>query len=87
MDNQVINNSPNKVKRMRFSLGLIQNTGYFEDIECLEISLHDGTIYHFFDVPSEIYTDLLSSDDPDEYYRKNIRNKFKRLFKRFSFWD
>ena len=74
-------------KKLDNSNGLIHSAGYFHKNNYLEIALFDGTIYQYFNVPYKTFIELLDADNPDEFYRQNIRNNYKRLFKRFSFWD
>ncbi|NOX45588.1 MAG: KTSC domain-containing protein [Chlorobi bacterium] len=53
--------------------------------EVLDILTCDGTIYRYFDVPLKIFKGLLEGNDPGGYYQKNIRKKFRRLFKAYDF--
>ncbi|MCB0804929.1 MAG: KTSC domain-containing protein [Bacteroidales bacterium] len=74
-------------ERLTNSNGLLHTARYQQDKACLEINLFDGTVYQYFEVPKEIFANLCESDDPDEYYRSNVRYNYRRLFKRFSFWE
>jgi hypothetical protein len=86
MNDTILNRTNYSLQKLGNSNGLIHSTGYNKNKQSLEIALFDGTIYQYFEVPSRIYDEFLHTDKPDEFYRKNIRNHYRRLFKRYSFW-
>jgi KTSC domain len=42
----------------------------------LQVGLRTGRDYDYFDVPAEIYTDLLAAESQGRYYNRHIRNDF-----------
>ncbi len=50
---------------------------FLPDHNLLELGFHNGTVYHYFDVPSEIYRALLASDSKGRYFNHHIRNIFR----------
>ena len=50
---------------------------YIEDEETLSIRFNDNSVYEYFDVPEEIYEDLLESLNTKQYFMQNIKGKFK----------
>lgn len=67
--------------------GLIRNLQYYQKSLRLELTMLDGTTYQYFNVPLKTVDELKESENPDNYYRNYIRYKYKRLFKKFSYWQ
>jgi ankyrin repeat protein len=55
----------------------ISNVGYDKSTQTLEIEWTIDVMWSFFDVPEDIYVNLNAAEDKEEYYRKNIMDKFK----------
>jgi KTSC domain len=49
---------------------------YLPDARVLQVGLRSGRDYDYFDVPAEIYTDLLAAESQGRYYNHHIRNAF-----------
>ncbi len=66
--------------------GTVQMLGYnyHENRQVLDITSNCGTVYQYFNVPENVITALQNADDQSDYYRKSIRNKFKRMFKAYA---
>jgi hypothetical protein len=43
----------------------------------LEVGLQNGRNYDYFDVPPEIYSELLAAESKGRYYNHHIRNEFE----------
>lgn len=56
--------------------GLISEIDYDEATEELTLTLKGG-MYKYFDVPKQVFSDLLSADSAGKYFHSNIRGKFK----------
>lgn len=49
---------------------------YLPDLRLLQVGLHTGSDYQYFDVPPHIYRDLLASSSKGRYFNHHIRNDF-----------
>ena len=43
----------------------------------LEVTFHGGGIYHYFDVPAEIWNDLKTAESQGKYLNSNIKGHFR----------
>ncbi|WP_277973046.1 KTSC domain-containing protein [Pantoea agglomerans] len=55
----------------------IRSVGYDENDSILEIEFNNGAIYQYFDVPQNIYSDLITSDSVGGFLAKNIKGHFR----------
>lgn len=67
------------------SSGVMKGYQYNKQNKILYISDIGGFVYQYFEVPETIIDNMLNSSEPGEYYKKNIRKRFRRLFKAFSY--
>ena len=56
------------MNRERVSSSSIKSVGYDPDAEILEVEFLKSGIYHYFDVPSRIYEDLINAFSKGKYY-------------------
>ncbi len=63
----------------------IKGYHYYKNRQVLDVTSNCGTVYQYFEVPETILKELSNAIDPGEYYRKNIRRKFRRMFKSYGF--
>jgi hypothetical protein len=45
--------------------------------EILEVEFNHGGIYQYFDVPENVYEELMNADSHGVYFSENIRNVYK----------
>jgi hypothetical protein len=59
----------------------IEQLGYEEGSEILEIKFTSGTVYEFYNVPLKLYDQLLSSPGKELFYETHIlvRFPYKRI--------
>ena len=43
----------------------------------LQVGMRSGMVYDYFDVPVQIYCDLLAAESKGRYYNQHIRNVFR----------
>jgi hypothetical protein len=48
--------------------------GYDSQQQILEIEFHDGSVYQYFEVPSYVYTGLMSMGSHGYYYQTFIKS-------------
>ena len=64
------------MRRKPVESSAISSVGYDRGRETLEVEFRSGTIYRFFDVPSEIYEDFLRSSSKGRFFGRKIRGQF-----------
>ncbi|MEM4204933.1 MAG: KTSC domain-containing protein [Candidatus Methanomethylicaceae archaeon] len=59
----------------------LRSVGYDEATRTLEIEFHSGGIYQYYDVPPEVYQELLCAPSLGKYFHAHIRNiyQYKRV--------
>ena len=62
----------------------IHGYNYHENRQVLDVASNCGTVYQYFNVPENVITALKNADNQSDYYRKSIRNKYKRMFKAYA---
>lgn len=55
----------------------IASIGYDEDSNTLEIEFHNGGVYQYFDVPFQVYDDLMSAESKGIYLAQQIKGKYR----------
>ncbi|EME1463688.1 MULTISPECIES: KTSC domain-containing protein [Serratia] len=55
----------------------IRSVGYDVNDSILEIEFNNGAIYQYFDIPENIYFDLISSDSIGGYLARHIKGNFR----------
>jgi len=55
----------------------IATIGYDVDSETLEIEFIRGGVYQYFDVPAQIYEDLLSADSAGQYLNAHVKGVYR----------
>ena len=70
---------------IEISSGIMKSYQYNKQSKTLYISDDGGFVYQYFEVPEVVIDDMLNSNEPGEYYKKNIRKRFRRLFKTFNY--
>ncbi len=55
----------------------ISSIGYDEESFSLEIEFNNGSVYQYFDVPPEVYRDLMAAGSYGQYFAKNIKGVFR----------
>ena len=61
---------------------LLARAAYEARESFLQLEFRDGAIYRYFDVPADVYDDLLAADSKGSYFNKQIRARFHYLLLR-----
>ena len=56
---------------------VIESLGYDSDSRVLEVEFRTGRIYHYFQVPPDLYRDLLKAESIGEFFNRNIRSDYR----------
>ena len=55
----------------------IATIGYDVDSETLEIEFIRGGVYQYFDVPAQIYEDIMSADSAGQYLNAHVKGVYR----------
>lgn len=66
------------IKRMRVNSKRVSSVGYdFREL-VLQVSMNNGSIYQYYNVPNDVYTLLMMVGFNERYFNKSIASKFHR---------
>ena len=69
--------SKSEIKRIPVASSNIASVGYDVENKILEIEFHHGAVYQYFDVPENLYEELMSSSAIGSYYMNEIKDIFE----------
>jgi len=55
----------------------ICSIGYDTDKRILEIEFKSGSVYQYFNVPQEVYNELVQTSSVGRYFTKNIKDVYQ----------
>lgn len=55
----------------------ISEVGYDENSRTLEVLFTNGNLYQYFDVPPQIYAELMQAGSAGQYLNANIKGNFR----------
>lgn len=55
----------------------IASIGYDEITEILEIEFNSGAVYQYFNVPSNVYANLMAASSHGKFFTQNIKNVYQ----------
>lgn len=55
----------------------LASIGYDSNSLILEIEFNHGGVYQYFDVPENVYEELMNADSHGVYFSANIRNDYQ----------
>ena len=64
------------MRRSAIDSSTMNSAGYAEEKKILEIEFSLGEVYHYFDVPKEIFIGLLKADSAGKYFNYRIKGKY-----------
>lgn len=62
--------------RVRFGSSMMASAGYDAVTRVLEIEFVTGAVYHYFDVPLDLYQELLDAPSHGRFFHNRIRGIF-----------
>jgi len=65
------------MERVPVSSSNLHSVGYDSTSQILEIEFNSGSIYQYFNVPSDIYHGLMNAGSHGQYFGQYIRNVFR----------
>lgn len=64
------------MRRKPIDSSAIASVGYNPEREELEVEFRSGSVYRYFDVPQEIYEDLLQAPSKGRFFASFIRGQY-----------
>jgi len=55
----------------------LNSVGYDPETKILEIEFHDGGVYLYFDVPTDIHQGLMSASSKGKFHHSFIKNVYR----------
>ncbi|MBZ0298603.1 MAG: KTSC domain-containing protein [Anaerolineae bacterium] len=55
----------------------MRSVGYDSATSVLEIEFHNGSIYQYFSVPSNIHQGLMGAPSHGQYHHRHIRDRYR----------
>lgn len=55
----------------------LASVGYDAENEILEVEFKHGGVYQYFDVPQNVYEELMNASSHGVYFSANIRNDYE----------
>ena len=77
-DNQRSNKRYVEIKRRNARFANVVSAGYDIKSSVLQVQLKNGSIMQFYNVPTEVFNDLMFSFNRNKFYTVNIFNQFKK---------
>jgi hypothetical protein len=65
------------MRRQPVTSSNIAEVGYDENSRTLEVLFMSGNLYQYFDVPSQIYAELMQAGSVGQYLNANIKGNFR----------
>lgn len=65
------------MKRQTVESSNLRSVGYDEKTHTLEIEFQTGGIYHYYDVPSDVYQELMDAPSHGRYFLAEIKNVYR----------
>ena len=53
----------------------VASIGYDAESCILEVEFNNGAIYHYYDVPSYIYDEIMNADSKGSYLHRNVKGE------------
>lgn len=55
----------------------VAEVGYEQESLILEVVFHDGSIYHYFDVPQTIFEQMIGSESVGRFLNEHIKGHYR----------
>lgn len=64
------------MERIAVNSSNLASVGYDEESQTLEVEFNHGGIYQYYNVPENIYTNLMEAGSVGSFFSHNIRNVY-----------
>jgi hypothetical protein len=62
--------------RISVSSSSIMEVGYDQESQTLEIEFLKGSVYQYFNVPLNVFDELINASSKGQYFNGNIKDRF-----------
>ena len=69
------------IERTPVSSSALRSVGYYEDSQTLEIEFTNRAVYRYYDVPPDVYRELMAAESHGRYFHQHVRDKSYRYQK------
>ena len=52
----------------------VTSVGYFAGV--LEVEFHNGSVYHYYNVPESYYAQMINYPHPGKFLSKNVKGRY-----------
>ncbi len=66
-----------KIKLLPVVATTIKRMGYDTSTQTMAIEFKSDTLYHYYNVPKQVYLDMLNSESIGSFLAKEIKDKYK----------
>lgn len=70
------------MKRQSVESSNLASVGYDAENEILEVEFKHGGVYQYFDVPENVYEELMNASSHGQYFDRNVKKagyEFKKM--------
>jgi ATP-dependent DNA helicase RecG len=65
------------MKRQSVESSNLASVGYDAENEIIEVEFKHGGVYQYFDVPENVYEELMNADSHGRYFVHNIKDDYE----------
>lgn len=65
------------MERQKVESSNLASVGFDAKNEILEVEFKHGGVYQYFDVPENVFEELMNADSHGKYFSANIRNDYE----------
>ncbi len=65
------------MKRQSVESSNLASVGYDEEKQILEVQFKHGGVYQYFEVPKNVYEELMNADSHGKYFVHNIKDDYE----------
>ena len=63
--------------RQPVSSSNLSSIGYDSESHTLEIEFHSGGVYQYFDVPQQIWDELMRASSHGSYFHRHVKDRYR----------
>lgn len=67
----------NKIEMRPVTSSNVSKIGHDEDSKTLAVEFNDGSVYHYENVPKDVYDDILASKSVGKYIHSAVKGTYK----------
>jgi hypothetical protein len=64
------------MQRFPVDSSTLKSVGYDKESRILEVEFHENKVYHYFDVPIDVFNSLVDADSIGAFLNKRVKTRF-----------